>query len=416
MTTRLSLLASRRFWPLFATQFLGAFNDNLFRSAMLFLIAFRVLKGDPEANALAATAAGGVFILPFFLFSSLSGQFADRIDKARIARWVKLAEVAIMAVGLIGLAVASLPLLYLVLFAMGTHSTLFGPIKYAILPQHLKADELATGTGMVEAATFLAILLGQIGGGLMPAEAAGAVLMGVALAGVLASRFIPPAPPEGAPPPVDWNIARGTVAILRHAGSSPAMLRTIIGISWFFSLGAVLTQQFVPLVAGLNARPEVAAFFLALFSVGVAIGSLLAGRLMRGRVTGRPVLPAALAIALLTLGLALCATMPAANGPPTGLVAFLARPRAWALCLDLVALAIAGGVYIVPLYALLQTLGEPAARARDVAANNVANALAMVAISLLSAVPIAFGWGLPGLFAALGLLGFAAVRAARGLP
>ncbi|HEY0271470.1 MAG TPA: MFS transporter, partial [Sphingomonas sp.] len=382
---RWRLLGARRFLPLFATQFLGAFNDNLFRSAMLFLIAFRLKAGDPAGAALAASISGGVFILPYFLFSSLSGQFADRIDKARIARIVKLAELAILGAGAAGLLLCALPLLYVVLFAMGVHSTVFGPVKYGILPQHLRADELVAGTGMVEAATFLAILFGQIAGGLMATPVAAGAMLAAALAGIAASLFIPPAPPDDASSAIDANIARGTLAILRHAIRNATLLHVIIGISWFFALGAVLTQQFAALVAGLNARAGVASALLALFSVGIAIGALAAARLMRGRITGRPVAPAALSVALLTgwLALAIGAMRPA-PGAAVGLAGFLALPGAGWLCGGLVLLAIVAGIYVVPLYALLQTAGEASSRARDVAANNVVNALAMVALTILS--------------------------------
>jgi acyl-[acyl-carrier-protein]-phospholipid O-acyltransferase/long-chain-fatty-acid--[acyl-carrier-protein] ligase len=407
----LALLGRRRFWPLFATQFLGAFNDNLFRSGMLFLIAFRLSHGT--GGAIAASLTGGVFILPYFLFSSLSGELADRIDKARVARGVKLAEVAIMLVGAAGLLLPSQGLLYLALFAMGTHSTVFGPVKYAILPQHLAAGELVAGTALVEAGTFLAILAGQIAGGLMPTPWATGAMVVVAAAGLAASLAIPTAPPLGIAPPPDRNLARGTWTMLRSAWREPVLRQATIGISWFFALGAVLTQQFVPLVASLGATPAVAAYMLALFSVGVAVGSLLAGRVMRGRVTARTVFPAALAIAVLTADIArTIAGLRPVPGGGIGIARFVAMPGATHLSLDLVALAIAAGLYVVPLYALLQTEPEPTARARAVAANNVANAAMMVLVTILSLVVLRAGLGLPGLFAVLSVAGLAAAAAA----
>lgn len=413
---RRRLLGARRFLPLFATQFLGAFNDNLFRSAMLFLIAFRLMKGDAAGAALAASLTGGVFILPYFLFSSLAGQLADARDKGRIARIVKGAEIAILGLGATGLLLPSLPLLYAVLFAMGVHSTVFGPVKYALLPQHLAPDELVVGTGLVEAATFLAILFGQIAGSLLPTPIAVVAMLAAALAGLGASWFIPPAPPGNAPGRIDANIGRGTLAILRHSLRSATLLHVILNISWFFALGAVLTQQFAPLVAELNARAAVASAFLALFSVGVAVGSLIAARLMKGRVTGRLAAPAALAVALLTAGLALAiAAMRPTPGAPIGLAGFVARPGAPWLCLDLLLLAVAAGLYIVPLYALLQTAGDAATRARDVAANNIVNALAMVALTILCVLLLGYGAGLAGLFGALAVLGLPAVWSATKL-
>ena len=413
--TVVTLLTRRRFLPLFATQFLGAFNDNLFRSAMLFLIAFRLSHGT--GGAIAASLTGGVFIAPFFLFSSLSGELADRIDKARVARGVKLAEVAIMAVGAGGLLWPSQPLLYAALFAMGTHSTVFGPVKYAILPQHLARDELVGGTALVEAGTFLAILAGQIAGALLPTPWAVAAMVTTALAGFAASLAIPTAPPLSDTPPPMRDLVSGTAAMLGVVCRDPVLRPVTIGISWFFALGAVLTQQFVPLVAGLGATPAVAAFLLALFSIGVAAGSLLAARAMRGRVTARTVFPAGVGIALLTGDLAwtIARLRPPAGGG-IGIAAFVAMPGTTHLALDLVVLAVAAGLYVVPLYALLQTEAAPAARARAVAANNVANAAMMVAVTLLSLAALRLGSGLAGLFAALAVLGLGAAASARSLP
>lgn len=405
------LLATRRFAPLFATQFLGAFNDNLFRSAMLFLIAFRLSHGP--GGAIAASLTGGVFILPYFLFSSLSGELADRIDKARVVRGVKRAELAIMLAAAAGLLWPSQGLLYAALFAMGTHSTVFGPVKYALLPQHLAASELVSGTALVEAGTFLAILGGQIAGGLLPTPWGAGAMAAVALAGLAASHAIPPAPPLGAKRSVSIDPVRGTAAMLAMAWRDPVLRHATIGISWFFALGAVLTQQFVPLVAALGATPPVAAYMLALFSFGVAIGSLLCARVMRGRVTARTVFPAALAIAALTGDLAwTIARLRPVTGGKAGIARFVAMPGATHLSLDLVALAVAAGLYVVPLYALLQTEAAPAARARAVAANNVANAAMMVAVTILSLVVLRAGASLAGLFAVLAVAGLGAAGSA----
>ncbi|USI73812.1 MFS transporter [Sphingomonas morindae] len=409
----IALLARRRFGPLFVTQLLGAFNDNLFRSAMLFLVTYGVLRDRPAAAALVASLAGGLFILPFLLFSSLSGETADRYDKARIARWVKAAELAL--VGLAGLALyrASLPLLCLTLFGFGAHSSLFGPVKYALLPQHLRPDELVGGTALVEAGTFLAILAGQMLGGLVHREAALALLLATALVGLMAARRIPPAPPPGAAPPPDRNLARGTARILRHALATPRLRHAVLGISWFFALGAALTQQFPPLAARLGGRPGVAILFFALFSIGVALGALGVSRWMGGAVRTRAAAPAALALALLTAGLGLATRHPPAAAPLDAL-SFVATPGGALVAGLLLLLAVAGGVYIVPLYATLQTAGAAAARARDVAANNVANALAMVLVTLVS-VAVLPRLGQPGLMLTLGAIGLAACASARRL-
>ncbi|WP_197277048.1 acyl-[ACP]--phospholipid O-acyltransferase [Sphingomonas profundi] len=403
----LSLLARRRFLPLFATQFLGAFNDNLYRSAMLFLVSFRLFAGDADRAAMVAVIAGGVFILPYFLFSSVSGQLADATDKARIARLVKVAEVAIMAVGAAAIASGSLPLLFVTLFAMGTHSTVFGPVKYALLPQHLAPAELMGGTGLIEAGTFLAILSGQLAGGLLAPSQAIWAMLGVAAIGLAASLFIPAAPPAADRAAIDPNPVRSTLAIVRGAAARRSLFLVILGITWFFSLGAVLTQQFVPLVGHLNAGQDVGALFLGLFSVGVAIGSLLVGRLLAGEISARYVPAAALVMAGATidLGFTVAGLAPAAATVDIG--GFLRSAGSWHLVVDLLVIAIAGGVFIVPLYALLQTLGDPANRSRDIAANNIVNAIGMVGVSLVVAVILGGGAGSATLFVVLGVLGLA---------
>jgi acyl-[acyl-carrier-protein]-phospholipid O-acyltransferase/long-chain-fatty-acid--[acyl-carrier-protein] ligase len=399
------LLARRRFLPIFATQFLGAFNDNLFRSAMLFLVAFRILRGNPDQAALVAVIAGGVFILPYFLFSSLAGQLADRIDKARMARAVKVAEVAIMAVGAAALLSTSLALLMVVLFAMGVHSTFFGPVKYSILPQHLAPAELMGGTGLVEAGTFLAILIGQLAGGLMSPEASAIGVLAVAGLGLVTSLFIPPAPPAADRPAIDWNLVRGTSRIVGHARAIRPLFLAILGISWFFALGAVLTQQFVPLVERLNADETVASLFLGLFSIGVAIGSLVVGRLLKGEISARYVPVSALVLAIAVIALSVLAGHVAPAAALVGIGGFVVLPGSWLLLTDLLVIAIAGGVFIVPLYALLQTLGVPEDRSRDIAANNVVNAVGMVLVSVVVAGMLAAGASIATVFLALGLIG-----------
>ncbi len=400
-----ALLGRRRFAPLFVTQFLGAFNDNLFKSAMLFLIAFRLMADDPEGAVQAVTIAGAVFILPYLLFSSLAGQLADRVDKARLARGVKIAEVAIMAVGAGALVYESVPLLFGVLFAMGVHSAFFGPIKYSILPQHLRETELMGGTGLVESGTFLAILTGQLAGGLLPAQHAAVAVLAVAALGLAASLFIPAAPPAADRPALDYNLFRATSAIVRRARGTRWLYLTILGISWFFALGAVLTQQFVPLVEQLNGDKWVASLFLGLFSVGVAVGSLTVNRLLGGEISARYVPVAALILAVAVIDLSFTAAGMSPAAAQVGIAGFLQLDGSWHLVADLLVIAVAGGVFIVPLYAFLQTLGEPDNRSRDVAANNVLNAAAMVGISVVVSLMLAAGADIDGVFLVLGLFG-----------
>jgi len=401
-----SLLAKLRFGPLFATQFGGAFNDNLFRSAMLFSLSFGVAGGasaSAHGAALYAALAGAVFILPYFLFSGIAGQVADRTDKASLARAVKGAEIVIMMVGGYGLVAQSMPILFLALFAMGAHSTFFGPIKYSILPQHLKDDELLAGTGMVEAGTFVAILLGQIAGGLLHHEAAALGVLVVAGLGALASWMIPHAPPLAAVrPPIDRNPFTSTRAILAHARANPPLFRSALGITWFFALGGVLTQEMPPLALQIGASSSVAVLLLAVFSVGVAVGSILVGRLQRGVVSAKYVPISALIVALGVLDLSFASGSHAVD---PGIAGFLTHFTSWRMIVDVIVVAVAGGVYVVPLYALLQTLGDPAQRSREIAANNVVNAIGMVGVAGAAAFVAAMGASISTTFLILGLFG-----------
>lgn len=367
------LILTRRFGPLFATQFGGAFNDNLFKTALIFLVAFHLHADDPQAAQLLATTAGGVFILPFLLFSGIAGAVSDARDKAAVARWVKLAEVAFMALGVAALLLGSVGLGLVVIFLMGVHSTIFGPVKYAILPQHLKPGELLSGTGLVEGATFVAILLGQICGGLLAASSSAWLALGVAVAGVVASRFIPPAPPV-AGASIDWNPWTASRTALKGAFANRNIAIATIAISWFWAIGSIYTTQFAPLArAVLGGSEAVATLFLASFSVGVALGSAAVGKLLRGRVTARLAPWAGLVMAL--AGIDLYFAEGAFAGDAGSIAQFLARPAAWRLLVDLFVLAVAGGVFSVPLYGVLQTAGEAGGRSRAIAANNIINGI-----------------------------------------
>lgn len=400
----ISLLAKRRFAPMFVVQFLGAFNDNLLKFAMLFLANFTIFAAEPDKAELLAAIATGLFILPYFLLSALAGQLADRIDKARLVRWIKLAEVLIMGIGLAGFWWQSIPLLLTALFLMGVHSTLFGPVKYSILPQHLRPNEIMGGTGLIEGGTFLAILGGQLLAGVIPPWEAGLAAMGIALLGYLAALAIPPAPPMRGDHPVNWNIFRGTAEILRAARHGRGIWLSILGISWFFAAGAVLVSEFAPLVSGtLGAKQEVATLFLIVFSLTIALGSLAVNKLLGGEVSARfvPISALLLAFGLIDLWLSTSHFPVRTAGASTQ--QFLATPGAIRILIDLGVIAFSGGMFIVPLYAILQTHSPPEERSRIIAANNIVNAgvtvLAVLAITGL----LAAGVGVPGLIGALGL-------------
>lgn len=387
----LDILSTRRFGPLFVTQFLGAFNDNLYKTAMLFLITYQLLADRPEDAAVMVTLAGGVFILPFVLFSSLAGEIADSVDKARVIRLVKLAEIAIMAVGAVALTHDSIPLLMLVLFGMGVHSTFFGPIKYAILPQHLRSHELLAGTGLVEAGTYVAILTGQIAGGILGVHAAWGVVA-VAVVGWLTGRQVPDAPPTKSLR-VNPNILASSWRIIAHLAEDKRLLLTVFAVSWFWAMGAVLTTQFVPLVKDrLQAGEGVATLFLTIFSIGVALGSVVVNRLLKGAVSARHAAAAAAAVSLFVADLVVAVYFYEVAPGQAEVARFLGQSGSWHIVFALFGLAVSAGIFVVPLYAMLQTECDPGERARTIAANNIINSGFMVVASLVAAAMIAAGF------------------------
>ena len=397
MQDSLHLLKSRRFLPLFATQFLGAFNDNLFRTAMVLLVIYGVY-GDPKHEAAFSALAGGLFILPFFLLSALAGQLADSSDKSRIIRIVKSAEIVIMIFGAAGLVMQNVPLLLLALTAMGVHSTFFGPIKYAVLPQHLEDGEVLGGTGLVEAGTYVAILGGTLLGGILVTRgpegqfhalhAAIAVVL-IACVGRWVGGKVPAAPPDAAAPlfRMDWHIVRASIALVDATLHIRRLFLAILAISFFWAMGAVLAAQFPPLVKNaLGSDQSVATLFLAAFSIGVALGSVAVNRLLCGQVSARYSPGSALMMGLFVLDLfrrvkGWPATV--SSEPLRDLHAFLGMPDSWLIVLDLLGVAIAGGMFVVPLYAFLTTTVAKSQTARTVAANNIVNSGFMVLAMLL---------------------------------
>ena len=379
------LLTARRFAPLFVTQFLGAFNDNLLKSALGILVTFRLAEQAGINAASLAMIASALFIAPFFLFSGASGTLSDRFDKAIIARWVKIAESGLMALGGWGLWQGSVPVLLAALFCLGTHSTVFGPIKYALLPQHLDEHELVAGNALIEAGTFLAILLGTIIGGSIALFGNGPLMVGAsgvvsAIAGWLAARQIPTAPPsyDGEAPRV--RLLHDTIDVVQHVTRRPQLLLPILATSWFW-LFAFIVVSGLPVFAKdvLFANEQVVTMMLALFAVGVGIGSILAEKLLHGEVSGRFVPWSAAAMAIFAIDLHLASASVLATPNLANAAAFLARPGSWRIMVDLIGIAMAGGLFTVPLYAILQHESEPSHRSRVIAANNIINALFMTA-------------------------------------
>ncbi|MGQ0660461.1 MFS transporter [Sphingosinicella sp.] len=395
MTGATHLLGTRRFLPLFTTQLLGAFNDNLFKNAMVLFVVYQVYNSERDEFWFSAVTTA-IFILPFFLLSALAGQLADATDKARIIRIVKAAEIAIMLVGGAGLFMAwqgiavhgvAIPLLLLALFAMGVHSTFFGPIKYAILPQHLQKDEVLGGTGLVEAGTYIAILGGTILAGVIPIEVSAVAVILIALVGYLSGRQVPPAPALEEGHVIDFNVFRSSWRLISATLHIPRLFLAIVSISFFWTIGAVLFIQFPPLVKNvLTADRAVASLFLAIFSIGVAIGSVAVNRLLKGEVSARYSMPSVLAMGVFVVAFHLvCANW---QGLPDGrlydLAAFMDHPGNWPLLGSLLGIAIFGGMFVVPLYAFLTTTVPKSQAARTVAANNIVNSGAMVIGSIIA--------------------------------
>lgn len=404
MQASLRLLKKRRFLPLFITQLLGAFNDNLFKNAMVLFVVYQVYN-DERSETWFSALATGIFIIPFFLLSALSGQLADQRDKAVIIRWVKAAEIIIMTVGATGLAliwsgiavhILAIPLLLAALFAMGIHSTFFGPIKYAILPQHLKEDEVLGGTGMVEAATYLSILLGTVVAGWVSIETAGWLTLIVAVIGWFTGRMVPAAPRQGAKLKLNFNPFTASWRLIANTMHIPRLFWAICAISFFWTMGAVLIVIFTPLAKNvLTSTKEVASLMIATFSVGVAIGSVIINAMLKGEISAKysPISVIAMAVFIVAFSFESRFWIPAAPGELYDMIGFIVMPQAWLVLATLMAIAIAGGMFVVPLYAFLTTTVTKDQTARTVAANNIVNAFGMVLGALLVIAITALSFG-----------------------
>ncbi len=414
-----NLLGTRRFAPFFVTQFLGAFNDNLFKNALIVLLTFQAASWTTLSPGLLANLAAGIFILPFFLFSATAGQLADKYDKALLARAVKLLEMLIMGVAALGFAWHSLPVLLMALFMLGLHSTLFGPVKYAILPQHLHADELIGGNAWVEAGTFVAILAGTLVGALLAGLvsepvwiAAGGFI--VALAGYQASRSIPLAPAPVPDLKVNPNPFSETGRNLAFAKADRDVFLALLGISWFWLYGALFLAQFPAYARHVLGGNEAAVtLLLATFTIGIGTGSLLCERLSQRRLELGLVPLGAIGLTVFGLDFAVAtsdfasfsqstvgpaaASMVTAQSQP--LATLLSQLTVWRVLFDLLLLGGFGGLFIVPLYALMQIRSAVEHRARIVAANNILNAAFMVSGALAAAAALSAGLSLAALFA-----------------
>ena len=411
--SQFTLLRTRRFLPFFITQLLGAFNDNIFKQSLILAILYKLaIDGD---RAIWVNLCALLFILPFFLFSALAGQFGEKFNKDALIRAIKVGEIVIMAVGASGFLFNHLELMLLALFAMGTHSALFGPVKYSIMPQALREDELVGGNGLVEMGTFLAILAGTIGAGIMMSSAhyapvVAVAIVGVALLGYLASRGIPRAAASSPQLRLDWNIFSQSWATLRLGlGQTPAVSRSIVGNSWFWFVGAIYLTQ-IPAYAKewLYGDETVVTLILTVFSVGIALGSMLCEKLS-GRKVEIGLVPFG-SFGLTVFGLLLwwhSGGMPQ-NVQANDWLAVLGYGQAWWVLFDILGLGVFGGFYIVPLYALIQSRTAENERARVIAANNILNALFMVVSAIVSILLLSVAkLSIPELFLVVSLLNVA---------
>jgi len=415
------LLGARRFLPLFITQSLGAFNDNVFKNAIVFLVTFSMARTSGVDAPLLVAAAAGVFIFPFFLFSANAGQLADKYDKAGLIRILKLTEIAIMVIAATGFVLGNIWFLLAVLFLMGTQSTYFGPIKYGILPEQLQTGELIAGNAWVQTGTFIAILLGTVAGELVLSDIGvylvSGVIIAVAVAGWFTARFIPSTGPAAPDLRVNYNVFTSTWEMMRYAAGQRDIFLTILAISWFWLVGAAFLAEIAPFASDvLGGSERLATLFLVTFSVGMAIGSLLCNSMLKGQVHATFVPLGALAMSIFIVDLYFASR----HGLPRGAASieiFLDQFAGWRILLDIGLMAMAGGVYIVPLDAILQHRSDDQHRSRNIAANNILNSLFMVVAAIGTAGLLALKLSIPQLFLVIGLLNLGvAVYITRLLP
>lgn len=392
------LLKTKRFAPLFSVQFLGAFNDNILKNTLAILVTFHASAWTSLPLGILAPLIGAIFILPFFIFSGLAGALADKYDKATLTRLVKLLELGLMSIATLGFYMHWFSLLLVVVFGMGLHSTLFGPIKYAIIPQHMGENELVMANALVESGTFGAILLGTLGGGLIATSASGGIIAGVmgmaiALIGYVCSRYIPTAPSLNAQMSLSYNIFSQTAQTLKLAYANKTVFLSIIAISWFWLYGALLLSQFPAFVKiVLEGDETTVTLLLSLFTVGIGVGSFLCEKLSHHAIRPSLIIMGALGMAFFGMDFALTSS----SFVPVEVL--FSSTTFWHILIDLTLIALFGGLFSVPLYAIMQSQSDPAFRSRIIAANNILNALFMVLGAVLTMVLLDASWRIPEVF------------------
>jgi len=408
------LFLKRRFMPLFLATFLGAFNDNLLRSGLVIMIAYSAHTGvmtfaRPE---ILVTICSALLMLPFILFSSLAGSIADKYEKSRLVVIAKAAEIFIMLAVFYGFWEHDIKLLMCLLFVSGTHTTFYGPIKFSILPDHLRSGELLAGNGFIAGGGYIAILFGLIAGGLlvaMPHNIVGYVAVGVAVVGFIASLFIPLSPASHPQTTIKLNLWSGTKEIVGYACIDRKIMLSIFALSWFLVVASLYMAQFANYAQGVvHATHEVYILFLIVFSVGTATGSLVCDTLLKGEVSTRLTSVAAFGLSLFTF-LMVLTTPTNTTGPLLDAAAFVAVPQHWLVLGCMTMVAFCGGIYIVPLYALLQSKTPPQYRSRIMAASNLSDALFMTVSATVSSLLLYMGFGILDLFLVIAFLNLGVV-------
>ncbi len=421
-SNQFDLLKSKRFLPFFITQFLGAFNDNLFKNALVVLIAFQIYTSRENDSNLWVNIAQGLFILPFFIFSAMAGQLADKFDKAYLMQQIKLFEIFIMFLAGIGFYLQSIQLLVFVLFLMGTQSAFFGPVKYAILPQHLQEKELIGGNGLVEMGTFVAILLGTLVGKVLIDEnhgkwlVSGAIVI-IAVLGYVVSFWIPKASASDPTLKINWNLFSETIRVIGFAKNNKTVFLSVIAISWFWFFGAIILTQIPNFVKiNLGGNSQIFTLLLVSFSLGVAIGALFCEKLSGRRVEIGLVPLGAIGMTWFLLDLSLAGSG-VASGELLGYQQYLQQPNSYRVLLDMFFIGIFGGLYIVPLFALVQQRSDVKVRSRIIAANNILNAGFMVVAAIFSIIVLNAGLSIPQLFLVTAIVnGLVAIYICKTVP
>ncbi len=398
------LFKTRRFLPIFLAQFLGAFNDNLLRSGLVVLITYSATYGIKlplDKPAVLVTIASALLVIPFIIFSSVAGQMADKFEKSRLVIITKAIEIVIMCTAFYGFYTRDVPLLMLLLFISGTHSTFFGPIKYSILPEKITEGELLAANGFISGGTNIAILLGMVAGALLvtlPHNIVGLVAIAVACSGFICALLIPRGHATAPETHVHYNLIASTREMVSFVKSSKPLFHSILGLSWFMVVGSVFMAQFPNYAKEIiHADNEVYTAFLTIFSIGTALGAVLADQLLKGEITAKLAPWALLGISIFTVGMVLTTPPPQHIGLLDS-AAFFEKTSHWPMIFCMLMVAVSGGIYIVPLYTMMQTLCVSTHRSRVIAAANLFDSLFMTIAAVICIVMLKFRFSITDLF------------------